>query len=139
MAANTIENPKKIDEDSILRRLEVFDPSEVRWSKDFQNIPVSERLVSSFAEGGQLIRVAKIQLEKEDFVNLEYSVHKLKTLFISIGCHKLSYLFERIFRNLSKVRIDYLRNLFEAVKAEFQSAAYVISEVFKIPREKLST
>ena len=112
----------------ILARLDAFDPSEIRESVDFHGSDINERIDVTVTEASRLLRTAKIQLEHEEFTHLEYSVYRLRSIFLTIGCHRLAFLFERIFRNLSKIRIDYLRELFGVVSEEFVAATRAIKD-----------
>ncbi len=121
-------NEKKLELDETMSRLESFDPEEVIKSLEFYGTPVPARISQKIDLAIQLFKDAKIQLENENFTILEYAVHKLRGIFTTIGCQKLAYLFERIYRNLNKIKIDTLRLLFTTVSTEIESAQSAIAE-----------
>jgi hypothetical protein len=121
-------NEKKLELDETMSRLESFDPEEVIKSLEFYDAAVPARIEQTVELAIQLFKDAKIQLENENFTILEYAVHKLRGMFTTIGCQRLAYLFESIYRNLNKVKIETLRLLFAAVSSELVSAQHAITK-----------
>ncbi len=115
------------DEIAVVERLDSFNPSEIESCLEFGDVTVDSKLDLVVDEAKQLMRIIKVQLEYENFTLLEYAVHKLRGLFISSGCQRLAFLFEKIYGNLTKIRVEYLRYLYAASMKEFERAQISIS------------
>ena len=114
-----------------LCRLDVFDPTELIHFSESQGTPIASSTTSYIAIATQLLKEARLQLEKENLPLLEYAVHKLRGIFTTIGCHRLAFLFEKMEKNLTRVKLDYLRDLFGDVTDEFKSAQRAINDYIK--------
>ena len=112
----------------VISRLDIFNPAEMELSNEFHSYDLNERIEFAFDSATRLLRVAKVQLEQESFAHLEFSVHKLRSLFLAVGCDRLSFLFEKIYKNLSKINVVYLRELFAIANREFDAASDAVED-----------
>ena len=131
MRTSTEKNSATFNEAEALARLDIFDHKELLSSLEFDNRIISHRLSITIDAASQLMKEAKIQLESENITFLEYAVHKLRGIFTTIGCQRLAFLFEKMYWNLTKVKIDYLRDLFYTVNQEFVFARKAIADFLK--------
>jgi hypothetical protein len=127
MRCFVIDGIEKIKEEmDVISRLDVFNPAEMELSTEFHSYDLNARIDAAFNSATRLLKVAKVQLEQESFAHLEFSVHKLRSLFLAVGCDRLSFLFEKIYKNLSKINVVYLRELFSIAYNEFDAASEAV-------------
>ena len=126
------QNEKLAQDDlKVLSQLPSFDPSEVLNSVEYSPESLGHCVTVTVTTASSLINEAKTYLEKENFMLLEFMVHRLRGIFITTGCQRLAFLFENMYKNLMKTRADYLRVVFNVVMNELVETQEAIKVFFE--------
>ena len=120
-----------VDEENVLARLDTFDPMELLFLIENSTGGFKETFRSAIKDLRLLLQAAEAQLQLENIPALEYMVHKLRGNFLSLGCDRLAYLCERIYRNLRANNLDYIQNRFKLLNDEFKKSLIVMTEFIK--------
>lgn len=79
-------------------------------------------------ELSEMAKVAKLQVEYEEYSHLEYTLFRIHGLARALGLNRVAFVAERLQKNLTSLEIDYLRDMTNIAQHELQQGCHELSK-----------